>query len=514
MDNDTLTIANEFIAAVKTERSERGAGIGYWDQIRVFLNDQNAMQEWNWRHKDHQHLDKKDLGFNSIGNIQALKKGDKTVVTLKLVNNDGSRNVSFEFTDDKTKTSLEDGKIATKIAGPTETYARKEINKTLEHAWDMDEAQKIAKAGGVELTEDDYRKVVVNLLRIASDVEYIEKARKIAKAGGFEISKDDYKQFMFDNLTSFHSRPKKDIKVVDSLAKFQTSDFEEMIEHCLSHAPYGDRIYHAKIVAEYGKMSEDTFRKIAIAQISQGEFYGALELSETHNFKFTKEESQEIINGFLSMTDTWYILPAVLKKAQEVAKESGIEITKDDYKKFLDGCIEKMFRYEEIPKSFRNYPKDKLERIQMAAKIAGIDLDEKEKALPKWLTDVQKGELDEADNIYSFKPEMRSAKSRTGNKSYEKPEITESIVDEIKGYGVFVLKEQIDHDTRFPQMRYTLYFIDKSGNKKTIFEKHDYIDDGGGGSIYIKNDPSITEVQIVDKKIKFKVGGEAHEVSI
>lgn len=328
---------------------------------------------------------------------------------------------------------------------------------------------------------------------------------------------------MFKNLGRFDTDPTKDIKTVNSFAKFQEEDFQEIADYCIknripSYVCYVGDVYGliiAKDIVKYGKLDKENFHKIASAYIDQRCPGNAMEMAKAHNFKFTEDEYKKLVNGFLAEAeDGLKNQKNSLKQAQKAAEAGGIKITKNEYKKFLDDCIEEMFEYEKAPASFKNYPEDKLKRIQEIADVAGINLNEKEEALPKWLRDVQKQNMEEAEKMYSFKPEMRSAKSRTGNKPYEKPEITESVVDEIKGYGAFVLKEQIDHDTLFPQMRYTLYFVDKSGNKKAILEKHDYIDDGGGRSIYVKNDPSITEIQILDKKIKFKVEGETHEVSI
>ena len=580
LDNNTLTIANEFIAAVKTERSERGAGIGYWDQLRVFLHDQNAMKEWNWRHKDSQNLDRKDLEFNSIGDIQALKKGDKIIITLKLVNNDGSRNVSFEFTADKDNTTFEDGKIATKVAGPTEKYARKEIDEKLEHAWNMDEVQSIAKASGQELQEKDFRKVVGNLLK-CGNIEYFKRAQKVAEEGGLELNKEDYKQFVLqcrfstewiDAKGKYWQYPENEtckairgIDVVAPLASFSTEDYEEMLEKILSRSKtnqdsYNDKkglLEDAEKMVEYGQLDKKALYEVAKANLDLWSENSdkVLELIKSHNIKFTKEEYEKLTKGFLAQARDYFKNPVnALTKAKEVAEMGKIEIAEDDYKKFFDDAIKRMYEsrysYHDIPEELKR----DCEKMKEVAEIAGLPFSEKdfykkvffeiieprykdrelhpsdrktfndlarffkprleEVSLPEWLKDVQGQDLEEAEKLWSFKPEMRNAKSHTGNKPYEKPEITESVVDEKLGYGAFVLREQIDHDTRFPQMRYTLYFIDKTGNKKEIFEKHDYVDDGGGGSIYAKNDPAITDVQITGKKIKFKVGRETHEVSI
>lgn len=345
-----MTIANEFIAAVKTERSEHGAGIGYWDQIRVFLNDQNAMQEWNWRHKDYQHLDRKDLGFNSIGDIQASKKEDKIIVTLKLVNNDGRRNVSFEFTDDKPKTSLEDGKIATKIAGPTETYARKEINKTLEHAWSMDEVQSMAKAAGMELQEKDYRKVIGNLLRTGG-IGYLKRAQKVAEEGGFELSKEDYKQFVLQCRFSTEwidskgeywpypgnktCKPLRGIDIVIPLADFSVEDYEEMLEKIIkrskdSKGSYSDKkglVEDVEKMAEYGKLNKKAYYDVAKAHLDlwSEDSDKVLEMIKSHDLEFTEEEYEKLTKGFLAQARDYFKNPVnALRKAKEVAEISGI----------------------------------------------------------------------------------------------------------------------------------------------------------------------------------------------
>lgn len=523
IDNKTLTIANGYLAAAVTERSERGKGIGYWDQVRVFFYDQNAMQEWNWRHKDDQHRDQKHLSVKSIGDVKMLKDGDRIIATIELINNDGSRTVDFEFSADNTKPPFEDGEISIATVRPTEAYARKEIDDTLASSFttNLDKIQGMAKASGIELTENDFRKVAENNLDFGL-IKYLEKAQQIAKTCGFELTKDDYKRFMFENLGRYDTNPAEDIKTVATLANFQKEDFQEIADYCInnkipSYVCYMDDDYGliiAKKIVEYGNLNKGNFHKIASTYLDREIFGEAFELSQTHDFKFTKDENQRLVKGLLSRAEDYHYSQGALKIAQEAAKESGIEISEDDYREVLNKCIKGMFRYEKAPTSFRNYPEYKLKIIQEVAKIAGINLNEKEESFPQWFMDIQKSELDEADKMYSHKPEMRSATSRTGNKPYEKPEITESAFDETGEGGAFVLKEQIDHDTRFPQMRYTLYLVDKSGNKRDVFEEHDYVDDGGGSSIYVENDPSITELQISDGKLKFKVGGEDHEISI
>lgn len=216
---------------------------------------------------------------------------------------------------------------------------------------------------------------------------------------------------------------------------------------------------------------------------------------------------------------SYHDIPEELKKdcekMKEVAEIAGLQFSeKDFYRKVFNDILKPRYDDRQLHPSDQKTFDNLTGFFESQLKIEDKKSVETEGEVSEVVNGAKASVLQEAEKMYSFKPEMRSAESRSGNKSYEKPEITESVVDEIKGYGAFVLKEQIDHDTRFPQMRYTLYFIDKSGNKKMIFEKHDYIDDGGGGSIYVKNDPSITEVQILDEKIKFKVEGEIHEVSI
>lgn len=501
LDNKTLSIANEYLAAVVTERSERGAGIGFWSQVRVFLHDQNAMQEWNWRHKDSQHLDQKNLSVNNIGNIKASKNGDQIIIITELLNNDGKRDVDFEFTADKTKPPFEDGEIPVKIAKATEVYARKEIDEEIEYAGDIDKLQEIAKASGVELTEKDFRKVIANLL-ILGKVKYFKKAQDIAKSVGLELTKDEYKEFVYSCRFSTEwidakgkywpypedetCKPSRGIDIVSSFANFSAEDYEEMVEKFIAEgrmsntSPYSraDSLKDAEEMAKYGKLDKKTFQNIAKTYLGLYRDPGkpwpvfeksgkVLEMLKAYNLDFSKDEYQKIVDGFLSRVDNpiWN-----LKQAQEAAEIGGIKISEDDYRKFLDNSIEEMFPYEKKPASFRNYPEDKLKQVQEIAEIAGINLNEKEESLPAWLKDVQKKYLEEADKMYLSKPEMRSATSRTGNKPYEKPEITESVVDETKGYGAFVFKEQIDHDTRFPQMRYTLYFVDKSGNQKLFLK--------------------------------------------
>lgn len=589
VDSEKLIIGNEDLAAVVTERSERGAGIGYWDQVRVFLGDQNAMQEWNWRHKNDQHLDQKQLSVRNISDIKASKDKDQIIVTLELENNYGNRTVDFEFPADK-KLPFKDGEIPTQIIKPTEVYARKEIDEKIEYAHGVGEIQEIAKAGGVELIEDDFRKVISNNLRIGK-VEYFKEAQEIAKTGGFELSKDDYKQFVLSCRFSTEwidadgkywpypgnktCKPIRGIDVVAPLANFSVEDYEEMLEKIIKRSKdfqgsYSDKkslVTDAEKMAEYGNLDKKAFYDVAKAYLDlwSEDSDKVLEMIKSHDLEFTKEEYGRLTKGFLAQASDYFKnKKKSLEQAQEAAKLGDVKISEDDYNKFLADSIKKMYdsRYSwnDVSKEFkRDY-----EKAKEITDLAGLSLSEKdfynkvffeileprykdgklhpddqktfdaltnffklqledkedksveqqEKSLPKWLEDVQNQDLEEADKMYSLKPEMRSAESRTGYKPYEKPEITESVVDEIKGYGAFVFKEQIDHDTRFPQMRYTLYFVDKSGNKKEIFEKHDYIDDGGGGSIYVENDPSITEVEISDKKIKFKVGKESHEVAI
>lgn len=458
LDNDTLTIANEYIAAVRTERSERGAGIGFWDQARVFVHDQNAMQEWNWRHKDSQHLDQKHLRFNSIGGVKASKEGEKIVVTVELENDNKSRGVNFEFIADKTKTPLKDGEIPIQIAKPTETYARKKLDEELKYANEIDKVLKIAKASGVELKEDDFRRVIKNILDVGLP-EYVKKAQKVAKAGGFELTKDDYKNFVasttryqwLDPKGKFHSYHEDGYKLIEpvdvvaSAVDLLEKDYEDIVDLIIARnkhifekngSVHYEWLENAEKIAERGKLKKEVFQKIVDAW-------------KTNSF-YNDRASH------------------LLRKISEENKTE--ETQKNETKK-------------------------------------------QEKSFPA-IENVKKRILAEAERMYSFKPEMRSATSRTGNKPYEKPEIIETVIDEVEGYGAFVLKEQIDHDTRHPQMRYALYFVDKSGNEREIFEKHDYVDDGGGGSIYAENDPSITDVKIIDKTIEFKVGKEDHKVTI
>lgn len=525
IDNKTLTIANGYLAAVVTERSERGKGIGYWDQVRVFFYDQNAMQEWNWRHKDDQHLDQKSLSVNSIGGIRASKDKDRISITIELVNNDGSRTVDFEFSAENAKPPFEDGEIPIEIAKLAEAYARKEIDKKIEYARDVDELQEMAKTSGIELTKDDFHKVVENILDVGLP-EYIEKAQKVAKAGGFELTKDDYKNFVagtdrvqFSGADGkLHSHYEdgweivRAIDIVAPIANFSKEDYEDIVDLILAKnklylekgKAYDKSIDNAKRIAEYGKLDEEVFHKIAGAYIANAWHNKALDMSEDHNFEFTQVEFKQLADCFLEEALEYKSgMSHDLNKARELAVLAGFELNKEyvvqKYSRLIkdrpDSSELVLKELDEISKSDKKNVEQQGETFQI-------------------LENVKKHALEEADRMYSFKPEMRSVESRTGNKSYEKPEITESVVDEAGERGAFVLKEQIDHDTRFPQMRYTLYFVDKSGNKREVFEKHDYIGDGLGDSIYAENDPSITELQISDEKLKFKVGGEDHEISI
>lgn len=383
IDNKTLTIANEYLAAVVTERSEHGRGIGNWDQVRVFLQDQNTMKEWNWRHKDDQHLDKKHLRVQSIGSIEASKDRDQIIVKMELVNNYGKRTVDFEFPADKTKLPFEDGEIPMKIVKPTEAYARKEINDAIKYATDLEDIQNIAKANGLELTENDFRKVVENNLNIGR-MERLKNAQKVAGECGLELSKDDYKRFMYNNLGRYDTNPAEDLKIVNSFAKFQKEDLQEIADYCIknkipSYVCYIDDDYGliiAKKIVEYGKLDEENFHKIATTYIDRRIFSEASKLSKAHSFEFTKDEYQKLVNGFLSEAkDGLKNHKFSLKRAQEMAEAGGIEITEDDYKKFLEDCIAEMFRYEKRPTSLKDYPKDKLKEIQEIAKIAGIKLE-------------------------------------------------------------------------------------------------------------------------------------------
>ncbi len=518
-DNNTLVIANEHFAAVVTGRTEHGTGCGYWDQVRVFFDDQEGVQEWSWRHKDNQCLDKKHLAVNSISNIKASKDGDRIIVTTELVNNTGKRTVDFEFTTGDTKSLFKDGEISTSIVKTTGEYARKEMDDALPYATDLDNIQKIAKNSGIELIEDDFRKVVENILDVGLP-EYVEKARKVATVGGFELTKDDYKnfvarhdrrQYLDADDGKFHMVPTKNCKmvyaidVVVQIVNFSKEDYEDVVNLILARNKlylkegyaYDEKIDYATKVAIDGKLDDEVLHKIAVAYVANCWYGKALDLYENRNFKFTKNELKQLADGFLKEALTYKSsAPYYSNKAKELAKLAGFELNK--------GYA--VSKYSQLIKDRPDVSKLVIKELE---KISIL-----EKSLPEWFDDVRKPVLEEAERMFSFKPEMRSAESQTGYKPYEKPEITESVVDEMNGRGAFVLKEQIDHDTCFPQMRYELYFIDKSGGKRIIFEDHDYVDDGRGGSIYIENDPSITEVKIADKKIKFKVGAENHEVLI
>jgi hypothetical protein len=380
--NDTLVIASTYLAIVVTERSEEGRGIGYWDQVRVFFQDQMAMQEWNWRHKNYQHLDQKHLSVRNIGGIKALKNPNTIIVKVELINNEGSRTVDFKFSTDSAILPLKTGKIPLTIVRPTKEYTRQKIDAKLTYACDTDSIQAMARANGIELTAADFRRVIENNLNMGL-VEYLGKAVKIAKKFGLTLGKDDYKRFIFRNLARYEANS-KDVKKASTAAKFQKEDFQEIVDYCLKNRIscricYIDDDYGLKIaqeIIEFGDLDRENYYKVAKLYISRKYYSNAVKLSKTHNIKFTSEEYQQLVAGFLSeVNDGLKNAKHSLRQAQAAAKAGRVKISEDDYRKFLNDYIKMMFKYEKMPASHNDYPQDKLRRIREIADLAGIALE-------------------------------------------------------------------------------------------------------------------------------------------
>jgi hypothetical protein len=387
IENDTLVIVNEYIGVVVTERSEEGAGIGYWDQVRVFFHDQRVMQEWNWRHKNHQHLDQKHLAVSRIGDIKISKGDCRIILDIQLISGYGSRYENFDFRTDNFKPPFENGEVKAVVVRPTEKYARAKIDSNLEYAHDMEKAERIAKSSGLVLTQVDYKKVIENNLKIGL-MTYLKEAQKLAKKYGLELSREDYKRFLFKNLDrSGHPEDAraKDIKAVGSLAKFRKNDFQDIVKFCAenrvsSYVCYTSDDYGLMIAQEivaYAKLGKAYLKIIARAYMERRIYDIPWEMSKKHGFKFTRLEHRKLIDGFLTEANEGLRNPKIsLTKAKEVASAAGIKITEEEYKTFLLVCIKMMFRYEKRPSSFEDFPVAKKEVVQEVATIAGIVLED------------------------------------------------------------------------------------------------------------------------------------------
>ena len=371
VDRDSLVIANEHIAVLLSERSEYGRGVGYWDQVHVFCCHKRMVKEWNWRHKDYQHLDQKHLAVNGIGAIKATNNGNLITIQIELLNNSGSRSVDFEFNFGENDSSpfKKNERIQIKKINPIEGYARKKMEEKLKHATDPEDIKKFAEKNGIKPTEADFRQVMRNNLQFGL-IEYFQKAQEVGKACGFEMTLDEYMFFVSMNLSRNDTKPIVDIETVDSFAKFSETDFQKIIDLCI--ATNGERgMWVAVEMVDYGKLDKSTFHRIASAYIERYP-RESFRLSKEKNFKFTKAEYRRIVKEILSEGAS----PSknnlfFLRQAQAVASAGGIKIAKKDYRKFL---IDSIFGCSKKPRSPKKYPKEELEQIRKLTEEAGIEI--------------------------------------------------------------------------------------------------------------------------------------------
>ncbi|MFA5961457.1 MAG: hypothetical protein WC848_02125 [Parcubacteria group bacterium] len=372
VDRDSLVIANEHIAVLLSERSEYGRGVGYWDQVHVFCCHKRIVKEWNWRHKDYQHLDQKHLAVNGIGAIKATNNNEnQVIIQVELLNNSGSRSVNFEFNFGENDSPFRKNEkiIQIKKVNPTEEYARKKMEEKLKYAIDPEDIRKFAEKNGIEPTEADFRQMMRNNLQLGL-IEYFQKAQEAEKACGLEMTMDDYMFFVCKNLGRRDTKPIVDIKTVDSFAKFSESDFQKIIDLCI--ATNGERGMRVAVeMVDYGKLDKSTFHRIASAYIERCP-KEAFQLSKEKNFKFSKAEYRRIVKEILSEgASPWKNNLFFLRQAQEVANAGGIKIAKKEYRKFL---IDSIFGCSRKPRSPKKYPKEELEQIRKLTEEAGIEI--------------------------------------------------------------------------------------------------------------------------------------------
>ena len=132
------------------------------------------------------------------------------------------------------------------------------------------------------------------------------------------------------------------------------------------------------------------------------------------------------------------------------------------------------------------------------------------------LEDLAESLLAEKLESWKHKPEMlrnlQSTSEFAGPLSsfvpYRKPIVQQIEVDEISGYGAFVLSEQLDHFQRDPQMRYELYVM-KVGQQapRRLHEAHGYVMREG--------DPQITIMDLNEDFVRLSLrDGEEQTVRL
>lgn len=87
------------VAAVITERSIRGSGMGYYEGVAVVYAGITKHQEWLWRHPDDQRQDRPELRVVKIANLRVTTTPSGRKIQVDVINSRLTRTITFEFTN-------------------------------------------------------------------------------------------------------------------------------------------------------------------------------------------------------------------------------------------------------------------------------------------------------------------------------------------------------------------------------------------------------------------------------